>query len=40
MISTEIIINLLTEFYFAKYLFIASIIYGIFRIVERMMMNK
>ena len=40
MISIEIMVNLLTQFYFAKYLFIASIIYGLFKLVERLMMNK
>ena len=34
MIDITIITKMLTQFYFSKYLFMASVIYGIFKLVK------
>lgn len=39
MISIELLTNLLINFYFSKYLFVAGTFYGIFRIVRRLITN-
>lgn len=40
MIDINILINLFTQFYYAKYLFIASIIMGIFMIIKKLMIGR
>lgn len=40
MISIEIFKNILTEYYFSKYLFMASCIYGLFRLIGKLTLNK
>lgn len=40
MIDITILKNIFTEYYFSKYLFMASCIYGIFRLIGKLTLNK
>lgn len=40
MIDLTIFKNLFTEYYFSKYLFMASCLYGLFRLVGKLILNK
>lgn len=40
MIDINIFTNLFTEYYFSRYLFMASCLYGLFRLVGKLILNK
>lgn len=40
MIDIEILKNVLTQFYFAPYMFVAIAVYGTFRLVKLLMIGK
>ena len=40
MLESDLIINLFTKFYFARWLFGASVVYGLFRIVRKVFFNN
>lgn len=40
MVNMTIFAEMLSNFYFSKYLLVASAIYGVFRLVEMLILNK